>query len=384
MWTSIALGLILGFGSEPPEAWRLENRPGRKGGRREATGSHPGSGPGPDAAPSPAPLLLVHVMPWFEAPPQSKAYGFHWTMNKAEPPKSWASHFQPSLGLYDSLDRRVVEAQVALIKTAGFDGILADWYGPDDALDYGMIHRRTLLLFEVARKAGLKFGVVWEDQTIGQRIRLAGLPADQTKATAERAIRYVTETWAKDPLFLRLKGKPSLLVFGPQALKDNEWPTRLMAEADLQLLTLHHRRGPAVGAFDWPLPGVGVDPALDRMDHDAKAWPIWIATAFPRFQDWYQKAGIGPGYGEIKDDGGLTYRQTLERGIRSGAAAVQVATWNDWGEGTQIEPSKEFGLRDLIVTQELRRKWIDPGFKYKASDLEKILRNFDAQPAERR
>jgi len=25
---------------------------------------------------------------------------------------------------------------------------------------------------------------------------------------------------------------------------------------------------------------------------------------------------------------------------------VQIATWNDWGEGTGIEPTAEFGYRD--------------------------------------
>jgi hypothetical protein len=26
---------------------------------------------------------------------------------------------------------------------------------------------------------------------------------------------------------------------------------------------------------------------------------------------------------------------------------IQIATWNDWGEGTVVEPSREFGYRDL-------------------------------------
>lgn len=334
-------------------------------------------------APARPPLLLVHVMPWFEAPPVSKAYGYHWTMNKARPPASWASHYRPELGLYDSLDKAVIETHVALIKQAGFDGVLADWYGPDDALDYSTIHRRTELLFEVARKAGLRFGVVWEDQTIGQRIRLLGLPPDQTRATAERAIRYVADKWAPDPLFLRLNGKPTLLVFGPQTLKDDEWPTSVMAKAKLQLLTLHHRRGPAAGAFDWPLPSVGIDPSLDRMEKDAQDMPTWIATAFPRFRDWYDEAGTRPGFPDLPDDSGKTYRRTLERGMRSGAAAVQVATWNDWGEGTQIEPSQEFGIRDLIATQDLRRKWIEPSFKYNARHLEQTLKDLRRRTGQR-
>lgn len=42
---------------------------------------------------------------------------------------------------------------------------------------------------------------------------------------------------------------------------------------------------------------------------------------------------------------------------------VQIATWNDWGEGTQIEPSVEFGYRDLETTQRLRRA-LNPALRY--------------------
>jgi len=47
---------------------------------------------------------------------------------------------------------------------------------------------------------------------------------------------------------------------------------------------------------------------------------------------------------------------------------VQLVTWNDWGEGTQIEPSVEFGYRDLEATQRERRR-MTPSFPCIAADL---------------
>ena len=81
------------------------------------------------------------------------------------------------------------------------------------------------------------------------------------------------------------------------------------------------------------------------------------------------KGGNPTGYPLLPDNDGRTYRQTLERAFKSGAEMIQVATWNDWQEGTQIEPSIEFGLRDLKVTQEFRRQQ-DPSFPFSESDLE--------------
>jgi len=49
---------------------------------------------------------------------------------------------------------------------------------------------------------------------------------------------------------------------------------------------------------------------------------------------------------------------------------VQIATWNDWGEGTIIEPSLEYGTRDLEVVQELRRRHVDATFRGDAAVLQ--------------
>ena len=90
-----------------------------------------------------------------------------------------------------------------------------------------------------------------------------------------------------------------------------------------------------------------------------------MPVAFPRFHDIYKEAKVHESYGNIPDDGG----RTLERALKSGAALVQIATWNDWGEGTMVEPSKEFGYRDLEAVQRLRRRLVGSGFSATPADL---------------
>ena len=55
--------------------------------------------------------------------------------------------------------------------------------------------------------------------------------------------------------------------------------------------------------------------------------------------------------------------------MKTGSAIVQIATWNDWGEGTQIEPSKEYGYRDLEFVQKTQRQVLGQGFKFTSDDL---------------
>ena len=54
------------------------------------------------AAPEPSrPLVMVHVMPWFEAPPTHPTWGWHWTMGKTQPASgSLATHDRPLIGAY--------------------------------------------------------------------------------------------------------------------------------------------------------------------------------------------------------------------------------------------------------------------------------------------
>jgi hypothetical protein len=36
---------------------------------------------------------------------------------------------------------------------------------------------------------------------------------------------------------------------------------------------------------------------------------------------------------------------------------VQVVTWTDFGEGTIVEPTREYGYRDLGMLQDFRRQY---------------------------
>lgn len=52
---------------------------------------------------------------------------------------------------------------------------------------------------------------------------------------------------------------------------------------------------------------------LTSFQETAAAWPAFISSAFPRFHDIYQKAGIRDYWGYLGDRGGDTLRGTLRR-----------------------------------------------------------------------
>lgn len=332
------------------------------------------------AAPPPAkpPLLMAHYMPWFEAKPTSKGWGWHWTMNHYQPDRvtagrrEAASHYYPLLGLYDSGDPDALDCHVLLMKLAGIDGVFIDWYGTDDYLDYGLLQRNTLAMIKAVKKAKMRYAVVYEDQTLPKLIAGHVITEADALPHGKRMIDWVQAHWFSDPAYLTQDGRPVFLVFGSGYYTADQW-TRMFAGLPRPPLffTEEDRRAPADGAFAWPQPQGGAASsflALDRFYAAAPAWPFFIPAAWPRFEDIYAQAGVQPGYGLIGDRGGLTYAETLGRALKSSAAIIQLVTWNDWGEGTQIEPSVEVGYRDLETTQRKRRS-LDRAFLHTAQDL---------------
>jgi Glycosyl hydrolase family 99 len=330
--------------------------------------------PTPSTAHTP-PRILAHYMPWYMARPHSQIWGWHWTMGTFDPEgraggrATIASHYHPIIGPYDSSDPDILEYHALLMKLAGIDGVVVDWYGTVDYLDYAINHRNTASFLDRAERTGLEFAVCYEDQTIPNLEKAGRLEKGKRVEHAGREVRWLAENWFARPSYLKVAGQPVLLSFGQSGLADPEWQQVLAGQpVKLVYLSEHQRRQAASGAFDWPSPRVGPS-AQEEFYKSATRWPVGMAVAYPRFHDIYEQAKVHPSWGKIEDHDGKTFAETLEKALRSGLPLVQISTWNDWGEGTMIEPSVEFGYRDLEVIQRLRRQFVEPAFVGKPEDL---------------
>src|SRR5207244_7109055 len=82
----------------------------------------------------------------------------------------------------------------------------------------------TCALFEYTRKAGLKFSLCYEDQTVQQEINGGYITAGAAISHAQQTMLYVQTNFFKDASFLRLSNAPVFLNFGPQYFKTNsDW-----------------------------------------------------------------------------------------------------------------------------------------------------------------
>ena len=326
--------------------------------------------------------VLVHYMPWYASKDVSGQWGWHWTMNHFDSDQSGAdgqrhiaSHQYPLIDVYDSSDSVFLECHTLLMKMAGIDGVIIDWYGVEPYRDYGEIHRNTQKLMECVRKAELEFAICYEDQTIKHLIEGGKMAEQAAELHGREVFRWLDQHAFSDPAYVRLGQNPILLVFGPQYFNARQWEAILEGMRRRPVLYgLPHlaKTHGMDGAFGWPpvsggrdvTPGVWRD-YLDSLYRETDLNQPPLAIAFPGFHDIYEEAGLHKTYGSIDAKGGRTFRETFDRALRSGAPIVQIATWNDYGEGTVIEPTRDLGYQYLEYIQTVH----PPDLPYTAADL---------------
>ena len=334
---------------------------------------------GPTLAGEPAnqSLILTHYMPWYTAKPFSEKWGWHWTMNHFDPEqeidgqRQIASKYHPLIGPYDSGDPHVLEYHLLLMKLAGIDGVIVDWYGLTDYRDYAILNRNTFRLLQQCQRLKMKFVICYEDQTIPALVEAKRITTAERVTHAVNEIDWLSKYWFRSGSYVKLDGRPVLLSFGHSGLTGEEWTQCLSRlQNPVAYFSQDIRREGAMGGFGWPAPKGGMV-QVDRFLEASSNWPAAIPAAFPRFDDIYRDAGVGDRYPKLSDNFGRTFQSTLQKALDSNPRVIQIATWNDWGEGTQIEPSVEFGYRDLEHLQSLRRSQKD---RPAAADLRLPLR----------
>lgn len=343
--------------------------------------------------------IIAHYMPWYQSKPISGFWGWHWHMNHFSPPDTLASHYRPWLGPYDSKDPHLLATQALLLKFAGIDGVIIDWYGIVDFWDYGRIRDATNALIPFLKKANRTFSICYEDQTIKNMLNNGYFP-DRQAAVAHgvEVMQWLQTNYFSDPAYLKIDGRPVLLCFGPQFFTASEWTTLFAGlNPKPHFFPLQYHVLPEsvrTGEFGWPEPAYGTSGVIPRLDAfysraASSGWNTFIPAAFPRFHDIYQEAGVGPSYGYIDAQGNYgtygtsTYSYTLERALQSQAEILQIVTWNDYGEGTIIEPTQEDGYQFLEITQTLRKQYLDPDLPYRPSDLRLPVRLYTLRQAYR-
>jgi len=337
--------------------------------------------------------VYMHYLPWFETPATlgGQNWGYHWKLKNRNPNvvdadgrRQIASHYYPKIGPYASRDVDVIEYHLLLMKYAGVDGVLIDWYGVQGTNgDNANLLTSSNAIVERVGHFGLKFGVVLEDRF--STVSSGDLTPDVNKGKANMA--YLRNNYFNRPSYIRQNAgaDPLVGVFGPIRFQSPSHWTQILAEAgeEVDFLTLWYEKNDAGANADGEYAWIYEDAGRTHLQHQADFYRFRTPTlgtaggpAYPGFDDFYEEGGVGDIIPfVIPHNNGQTLSQVLNLVSQNQQAIdfLQLATWNDFGEGTMFEPTVETGFDYLVQVQQFT------GVPYGEAELELVYRLYRAR-----
>ncbi len=332
------------------------------------------------------PALLAHYVAWYETPARSNRWRY-WSREQAplrhnpdrihpDGRRDIAAVHYPLIGPYDSTDEDALEYHILLAKTAGLDGFVVDWYGFQNEFGQARYEDQAFKkLLALAGRLGFRVCLNFQDSSMFppyQRL-------DQREASVALARETVSRAcglYGQDAAYFKMDGRPVLTNYNwnlsaeddPQAgaFTVAEWrrilsgvrPTRPVFISNVHW---HWNRGLADTHYaevaDSLYPWVANScKQLDRFYTEAAellaAGKIKFVSglACPGFDNYGTSGGQGEGRTVISRKNGEMYQNTWRETLTHKPRWIQIATWNDFANGTAIEPAREYAYQYLEIT----------------------------------
>jgi glycoprotein endo-alpha-1,2-mannosidase len=296
--------------------------------------------------------VLTFYYTWYGRPERHGRW-IHW--GKVDAPRfeiSQSTHY-PAQGAYDSHDPAIIDGHIDLAKQHGVTGFVATWWGQQTFDD-----RAFALLVNRAGEKDFRVTIYWETAP------------GQGQAQIDRAVNdvlYVLRRYGSEPAFLKVDRKPVIFVYG-----------RVMGQVPLTSWPEIIRRVQEQYG-DFVLIADGYDESFARLFDGVHTYNIcgWVRDKTPdelrtlgarSFADAVKLARrhgkiscltVIPGYDDTKirrpglkadRHAGQTYQTLWEEAIRADPDWVLITSWNEWHEGSEIEPSREDGDQYVRLT----------------------------------
>jgi len=373
------------------------------------------------ALPSPLPArLIAFYLPQFHPIAENDLWwgkGFtEWT-NVTRGVPQFEGHYQPhlpaDLGFYDLRLPQVQQQQVALAKAYGVSGFCFYFYW----FDGKRLLEAPILQYLERADLDLPFCLCWANENWSRRwdgrdedVLIAQHYTDDDDLAF---IRYVAK-YLRDPRYIRVSGRPLLIVYRPGLLPDarrtaarwRAWCRQNgVGELYLAYTQSFEAVDPAEYGFDAAIefpPNNTNPPLLDGGYHPFSPeyrgavydWRAFVTRSreyrrppfalfrgvCPSWDNEARRPGRGVVFQHASPQGyrewlGNAMRDTAQRFSEADERLVFINAWNEWAEGAHLEPDQRYGHAWLAATREALA---DLGSELKAERV--VLVSHDAHP----
>jgi hypothetical protein len=288
-------------------------------------------------------LVLAFYYPWFDK-------------------NTWSGGQVPDLPQtqYNSDNRSVMARQIDEAKAGGIDAFVFNWWGKGNRTE-----KNLKAMLGVAAEKGFRIAVDFDINS----------PTMSGPASYADNLRHLLTVHAVHPAYLRYQGRPVVFFYNVSRLSVGTWQSIrdqvdpghsaiwIAEGTDLQYLSVfdgHH-----LYSITWPNrtpPAQTLSSWGDRLrsyNRQKGTNKLWVATVMPGYDD--RKARPGSGFARSRD-GGDYYRACWQAAIASKPHWIVVNSFNEWPEGSYIEPSQAYGNLYLDLTHELSGRFKGASF----------------------
>ena len=252
------------------------------------------------------------------------------------PPDDLPAPFYPYLGAYSEKDPNTIHQHMQWLVNAGVGVICFDWWGPGHYTD-----QRVSLIMDIANQYGIKCCFM-----IDQRSQSAGWFLN--------ALKYVIDTYGSKPNFFRdpsLSNRPVFYCFATDQDTDANWAAAWDSIRGTQY--------DSVVLMDWFW-----DRNKIKNGHWNGSYVYFVGSSYSSYYTYAYRAkedgkifvpGVMPGYDDrlvrpdgpapiYRNDGDYYYTTwswayNVSQYYPSTVKYVSITSFNEWHEGTQIEPA---------------------------------------------
>lgn len=278
-----------------------------------------------------APYYATFYYQWYKSSKVDSSWSY-WTDHGNNPPSTWFSHylpdsntgsFDPANELYSSNDYTNFKWQVAKMAEAKQEVAIASWFGPGTKEDVTFDNIINSFMARTDNPyPNLRWSMYYEDEGFG----------DPSVATIVSDLNHIKTKYANSPYFLKINNKPVIFVYSSNADEPGTMPQR-WKEANSQV-------GNSFYVVLKVFSGFATNP--DQPDSWHQYAPAVRSGAHAPYSYF-----VSPGF--WLDDGSAerlprdpaSFESAVKTMVGANAMWKLTQTWNEWGEGTSIEPGEQ-------------------------------------------
>lgn len=289
-------------------------------------------------------LVIAAYFPWYGTPSGPTAGWAHWMVDGVQRTTN-----SPASGFYDSRDPQALLEHMRVATASGIDAFAVSWWGANSPED-----RNLKVMLDTANANSLPMKLAIHFETPG--FKSGGAPAVQQQ------LRYLLSTYSTHPSYLRVDGRPVVFIYNPtlSAQDLSDWEPIITA-ADIApfnaFFMVDHFDENSARIFSGLYAFGPIKEYMDGKLLDSYTWGSALAKARSKVF----APAVFPGYDDriirnpstvLPRDNYNTYSNTWAVARMVNPDWIFITSWNEWHEGSEIEPSVEHGDGYLKFTTE--------------------------------